>query len=92
VQVLHHQQQRRLLAEPPQQAQQQLKQPGLRRQASRPAGRLAEAGEQAGKLRPRRPNQFPHGSHTELGGQRPQRLHDRGIRQAVAASRQAAAR
>ena len=91
VQVLHDQQQRRLLTEPPQQAQQQLKQPRLRGLAGRAARRLAEAGEQTGKLRPRRPDQFAHRAHPELGGQGPQCLHDRGIRQPVAAGGQAAA-
>jgi hypothetical protein len=92
VQVLDHQQQRCLLAEAADQTQQQLEQARLRVLAGRASGlRFAEGGEQAGKLWPGRADEPAHRVRAELGDQRPQHLHDRGIRQGPVGHRHAAA-
>jgi hypothetical protein len=92
VQILHHQHQRGRLAQAPEQAEQQLEQTGLRGLAGRAAAvRRTQGGQQTGKLWPGRADQLANRSHPDIAEQGPQGLRDRGVRQPIAAHRDAAA-
>ena len=91
VQILDDQHQRGLLAQAPQQPEQQLEQSSLGGLIGRAAAfRRAQGGQQAGKLGPGRADQLSDRSHPDIGDQRPQDLHDRGIGQGAIADRHTA--
>ena len=91
MQILNHQHQRGRLAQLPQQPEQQLEQPRLGSLAGRARFRLAQSGQQAGKLGPGRTDQLPDRAHPDIGEQGPQGLHDRSVGQPIAAHGDAAA-